>query len=193
MTIVIFLDVGYFMIKANCLDGNYWSESKSCKKLFLSDKTFSNLFFSSIDWRNFLNINKFSNISLFSLIISNFINTKKIHPLTPSIFRYKISSWSFHDILLSITSHTQISMKSLSIHPPMHPHNISNSHVIESKIIDVVTVVVLSVEYFACNYANSCADILGHILSYNFIKTLNAVNFIILSLSLTPNSQQWKH
>jgi hypothetical protein len=46
-----------------------------------------------------------------------------------------------------------------------------NLHVIESKIIDVIVIVgVLSVEYFACNYANSCADILGHILSYNFIK-----------------------
>ena len=53
------------------------------------------------------------------------------------------------------------------------------SHVIESKIIDVV--VVLSVEYFACNYANSmCIGRERHILSYNFIKTSNnAVKYFV--------------
>lgn len=53
-----------------------------------------------------------------------------------------------------------------------------HSHVIESKIIDVV-IVVLNVEYFAYNYANfpyassSERERERHILSYNFIKTSN--------------------
>lgn len=51
-----------------------------------------------------------------------------------------------------------------------------HSHVIESKIIDVV---VLSVEYFACNYANSIC-VQRDILSYNFIKTSNnAVKYFV--------------